>query len=437
MNPKPTSRSGRMRVVAVAVTAAVVLISACSSSGDSSTSSDDAAAVTTVAVAESTPAGDGASTAAATIGAEQVELTQALRLLWAQHMEWTYEAVTAYIADAESDLTAATIDRLLQNQQDLGDAIGVYFGSEAGEQSAELLTEHIEGAIPVLDAALAGDEAALDTAIQDWYANSAEIGETIASLNPEHWDDDVFVEMLHAHIEQTVAYAADQVGGDYAQSIVDYDEAKHHMLELADVMAEGIVAEFPDQFSDTDAITPSQLELSNTLRELWHEHMEWTYAAVTAYIADAESDLTAATLERLLQNQQDLGDAVGSFFGDEAGQTTADLLTEHIEGAIPVLDAALAGDAAALETAVEDWYANSAEIGQAIAALNPDNWPVETVEAMMHDHIEQTVAYASAQIEGDYAQSIIDYETAQHHMLGLADVLADGIVAAFPDQFTD
>jgi len=100
----------------------------------------------------------------------------------------------------------------------------------------------------VLQAAKAGDKAALDTALADWYANAQEIADFLASANPDNWEQSAVREMMKGHIDQTTAYASSVLTGDYEGAIKTYDEAAAHMAEMADALSAGIVAQFPDKF---------------------------------------------------------------------------------------------------------------------------------------------------------------------------------------------
>ena len=171
----------------------------------------------------------------------------------------------------------------------------------------------------------------------------------------------------------------------------------------------------------------------STMRQLWADHMQWTYSTVDAFFHNPEG--LGPQLDRLLQNQQDIGAAVVSFYGQAAGNQLAALLTTHIEQAVPVLQAAQAGDQAALDQALSDWYANAKEIADFLSSANPKNWPASATEPMMKSHIDQTTAYSVDLLKGDYASAVNHYDEAFDHMMMLADVLADGIRAQFPKRF--
>ena len=172
------------------------------------------------------------------------------------------------------------------------------------------------------------------------------------------------------------------------------------------------------------------VKLYTTMRQLWSDHMQYTVMTVDAFFHD--NNALQPRLNRLLQNQKDLGAAIVPYFGQDAGNKLTDLLTTHINQAVPVLTAAKNGDQAALKKASDDWYANAKEIADFLSAANPDNWPTSATEPMMKTHIDQTTTYSVDLLKGDYAKAITDYDAAFAHMMEMADTLAQGIAAALP-----
>jgi hypothetical protein len=179
--------------------------------------------------------------------------------------------------------------------------------------------------------------------------------------------------------------------------------------------------------------TGAQIALYTAMHQLWSQHMEWTYATVEAFFHNEKA--LQPTLDRLLQNQRDIGGAIVPFYGQAAGDRLAKLLVTHINDAVPVLQAAQSGDSAALNKAMDAWYLNAKQIADFLSAANPKNWPTSATEPMLKEHITQTTAYSVDLLKGDYAQSITDYGKAEEHMAMLADTLSKGIIAQFPRKF--
>ena len=181
------------------------------------------------------------------------------------------------------------------------------------------------------------------------------------------------------------------------------------------------------------ALTAQQVVFHDQMRKLWEDHVTWTRLAIVTF-ADGSAGF-GATAGRLLQNQTDIGDAIKPFFGDSAGNQLAALLHDHITIAVELLQAAKAGDSAALADASTRWYANANDIADFLAAANPRFWPQAAMRASMKLHLDQTLAEAQHELAGDYAASVSDYEAIHAHILQMADTLSDGIMHAFPQRF--
>jgi hypothetical protein len=185
--------------------------------------------------------------------------------------------------------------------------------------------------------------------------------------------------------------------------------------------------------SATDAAS-RQATLRTDMRKLWEDHITWTRLYIIS--AEAGSPDTNATAQRLLQNQADIGDAIKPLYGDAAGAQLTSLLRDHILTAGDLIAAAKAGDTAKVATTKDKWYANADQIADFLAKANPSNWPATAMRQMMHDHLDNTLAEAVDHLKGNAAADIADYDKVHVQILKMADMLTDGIVAQFPQQFS-
>jgi len=137
-------------------------------------------------------------------------------------------------------------DRLLRNQDDIGDAIKPFYGDAAGDALSGLLREHILGAAALLDAAKNGGDIAAASAA--WYANGDEIAEFLAAANPRAWPVDEMKAMMKDHLDLTLAEGVARLQGRFADDIAAYDQIHTQILHMADMLSDGILAQFPARF---------------------------------------------------------------------------------------------------------------------------------------------------------------------------------------------
>ncbi len=172
----------------------------------------------------------------------------AMRRLWADHVAYTrLFIVSAAAGAADKDVTT---QRLLQNQTDIGNAVVAFYGRDAGNKLTALLKDHILIAANIVTAAKAGDNAKVAGENKRWHDNATAIAKFLHGANPKHWPEATLQTALFAHLDQTLSEASNELKGNYAASVKDYDHAMDHMLMVADTLSDGIVAQFPAKFSN-------------------------------------------------------------------------------------------------------------------------------------------------------------------------------------------
>jgi len=171
----------------------------------------------------------------------------------------------------------------------------------------------------------------------------------------------------------------------------------------------------------------------SSMDRLWEDHIVWTRMVIVDFAAGLPDLQTAEA--RLLRNQADIGNAVKPLYGRAAGNRLTGLLRQHILEAVPVLQAAKAGDQAKLTQALDAWHKNAHQIAVFLSKANPRNWPLKMTDAMMSRHLALTTREAAARIEGNWSADVRAYDQVHTEILAMSHMLSGGIIRQFPDRF--
>ena len=192
------------------------------------------------------PQGSGQMPAQPTgIGAAEQTLSNHMRLLWEQHVYWTRMVILS-MAFGLPDTQFVT-NRLLRNPRDFEAALRPFYGENIAARFAELFTSHLTIAAELVAAAKAGNSAAAADAERRWYANADQIAAFLGSINP-HWSAQEWQRMLHNHLAMTKTEAVDILTQRYEDSISVFENIEQEALEMADMMTQGLVGQFPQSF---------------------------------------------------------------------------------------------------------------------------------------------------------------------------------------------
>jgi hypothetical protein len=181
-------------------------------------------------------------------------------------------------------------------------------------------------------------------------------------------------------------------------------------------------------------LTVQAVRFHDAMRALWEIHGTYTERAIVDAVGGSPE--TNAVVARLLQNQVDIGNAVKPYYGKAGGKALTKLLLTHIKRAVATVLAAKSGDAAATKNAIAAFYANGNQIASFLHNANPKFWSLAAMRTMMRVHLNQVVALAVDQIKGRYGAGIKLYDKYIRHILvGMADMLSNGIIQQFPARF--
>lgn len=168
------------------------------------------------------------------------------------------------------------------------------------------------------------------------------------------------------------------------------------------------------------------------MRKLWEDHIVWTRNVILCLVDNLPG--TNESVDRLLKNQEDIGNAIKPFYGNEAGDKLTTLLKSHITIAADLVTAAKKGDKAGLNDASQKWNANADEIASFLSSAIP-NLKLNDLKMMMNEHLKLTTDEAVARIKKDYAADITAYDKVHGEILMMADDLSNGIIRQLPDKF--
>ena len=176
----------------------------------------------------------------------------------------------------------------------------------------------------------------------------------------------------------------------------------------------------------------TEVDLRLVMGKLWEDHIVYTRNYIISTLAGLDD--SSAVAKRLLQNQDDIGDAIKPYYGDGAGRNLTILLRNHIVIATDVVAAAKSGKSEELANADKRWHANADEIAAFLSGVNP-GWVQKDLADMLYKHLDYTTGEVVSRLKQDWTADIDFYDKGHVHILMFAGVLTDGIVKQFPEKF--
>lgn len=193
-----------------------------------------------------------------------------------------------------------------------------------------------------------------------------------------------------------------------------------------------LTTEAQGNVTQEQCVSQAACQLKGDIRKLWTDHVMWTRLYIVSTLDGLDDQ--EKVLARLLENQEDIGNAFKPYYGEAAGNKLTDLLKDHILIAGKVVDAAKSGNKADFERYNKEWDKNADDIANFLSKANP-NLPNAELKNFLEMHLELITEDVTARLAKDWDASIIALDKGIVHIIELADTLSNGVVKQFPNKF--
>ena len=175
------------------------------------------------------------------------------------------------------------------------------------------------------------------------------------------------------------------------------------------------------------------LETKLAVRDLWVEHVFWIRSYVMATHAHDPVQSKVAEQE-VVSNAKALARTITPFYGQAASDKLFDLLAGHWGAVRDYNTATLAHSKANQQKATAKIIANAHEIAKFLSGANP-NLPEDAVFGLLSSHGAHHISQIDQVGARDFAGEAQTWHAMRHHMLVIADAIADALAKQSPDRF--
>ncbi len=185
------------------------------------------------------------------------------------------------------------------------------------------------------------------------------------------------------------------------------------------------------QNASGQCVPSDQVELQQTMRKLWTDHVFWTRLYIISAISKSAD--TPVVTSRLLKNQDEIGATLTPFYGKNAAATLTQLLREHILISAELVNAVLAKAKDDVKKADQKWHDNAVAIADFLSKAN-SNWTKQDLVDMLNRHLTLTTQEVTYRIEKKWPQDISNFDQILDQALDMADTFSSGISYQFLEK---
>jgi ribosomal protein S17E len=162
----------------------------------------------------------------------------ALRVLFTDHAMYT-KFVIVSVFDETPNLNFL-LERLLKNQEDIGNVLKPFTSTEIGNKITEILKEHIKLAGDCLVNLKSKNMTELNKSKNELFRNSNDFSLYLSKINSEKYPYEEIKEQFDAHNQHVIDMALNYHSKNFKNEIELYDQYFKHMMMFSDLIASGL-----------------------------------------------------------------------------------------------------------------------------------------------------------------------------------------------------
>ncbi|WP_203249205.1 hypothetical protein [Sporosarcina beigongshangi] len=175
----------------------------------------------------------------------EAALRSTMRRLWGEHITWTRATVSSLVFSLPD--VSFVMARLLRSAMDLGGTLRPFYGEEVAKRYSQLLTRYITLVGDFINATLVGNVEKAEVIEKNWFRNGTEITLFLSNINP-YLTAVEFQEMFDEQLMLIKQGMMSMLGKDLKASVDLFDLMEIGALEMADMLSNAIIKQFPYKF---------------------------------------------------------------------------------------------------------------------------------------------------------------------------------------------
>jgi hypothetical protein len=267
-----------------------------------------------------------------------------LEALLGQHAVLAADMMRGRIRDDEDFAQAANV-AIARNTDDLSAVVGSVSGEQAAGEFRTRWAEHVTELFNYSRGIAANDAAVRDGARAKLTEDEGELADYFSAASGGRLPREAARTAVQTHVDHLLQQADAYAARDYGRANELYRESYSHTFGIGHALAATILP--PDQAA---VLQQPSWRLRSELDRLLGEHVTLAVAALRAG-ATGSPDFAAAA-DALNGNTSDLGAAMSTLFGAQAGQQFLSLWADHVEQLVSYTAGVAANDAPRREAAL-------------------------------------------------------------------------------------